>query len=215
MKRIALFALLVVGAGCHRGPAPELVSQYQGRSAFTCCNIHYETDQINDANYFIGTTLPLGTSVTIHGVGRDSVTFVADGKTLTLSHSYGRDQESMQQYIDKVLVATDPKPRLAGFSHSAQDAIKEGRVERGMTREQVLLSLGYPPTHKTPSLDAREWTYWYNRWVSYKVAFDDGGKVSSVIGRPAPTNDKEVHDDPPPPAPAAKAPAKAKSKAKK
>jgi hypothetical protein len=213
MKRIVLLGALITVVGCHKGPSPELVSQFQGRSLFTCCNMHYEGDQISDANYFVGTTIPIGTPVTVQGLGGDSVTFAAEGKKLTLEHRYGRDQESMQKYLDKVLVATDPKPRLAGYSRSAQQAIKEGRVERGMTRDQVILSLGYPATHKTPSLDAREWTYWYNRWVTYKVAFDDAGKVATVIGRPAPTQDQAIQEDPPP-APAPKAPAK-KSKGKK
>jgi len=43
----------------------------------------------------------------------------------------------------------------------------------------VLMSLGYPPVHRTPSLDAPQWTYWENRWVSYVVYFD-GDKVSRV-----------------------------------
>jgi len=51
-----------------------------------------------------------------------------------------------------------------------------------MTRDQVLLSLGYPPTHRTPSLSGPEWTYWYNRWITFKVVFDDKGVVSNLIG---------------------------------
>ncbi|MET0151571.1 MAG: hypothetical protein ABW298_03030 [Candidatus Binatia bacterium] len=31
-----------------------------------------------------------------------------------------------------------------------------------------------------------QWTYWYNRWVTYKVVFDDAGEVGEVVGRPAP-----------------------------
>ena len=62
-----------------------------------------------------------------------------------------------------------------------------------MTREQVLLSLGYPATDRTPSLQDREWTYWYNqRGDRYKVAFDEAGKVSDVIGRPAPTAEVKI-----------------------
>jgi outer membrane protein assembly factor BamE (lipoprotein component of BamABCDE complex) len=217
MKRIMLavvVAALAAVSGCHKGPSPELMSRYQGRGLFTCCNLHYETDQINDANYSVGTTLPFGTPVAIETVSSDSVTFTADGKKLTLEHRYGRDQESMQQYLDKVLVTADPKPRVASFSHSAQAAIKDGRIERGMTREQVLLSVGYPATHKTLSTAASEWTYWYNRWVTYKVVFDDAGKVSSVVGRPAPTHDQPIQEDPPPPPPAktSKPPVKGKGK---
>jgi hypothetical protein len=26
-----------------------------------------------------------------------------------------------------------------------------------------------------------QWTYWYNRWVTYKVVFYDAGKVGEVV----------------------------------
>ena len=32
--------------------------------------------------------------------------------------------------------------------------------------------LGYPPAHRTPSLDANEWYYWRNRWKQFVVVFD-------------------------------------------
>jgi hypothetical protein len=49
-----------------------------------------------------------------------------------------------------------------------------------MTRDQVLMSLGYPPAHRTPSLSASTWTYWQNRWVTMVVAFE-GDRVSRVV----------------------------------
>jgi outer membrane protein assembly factor BamE (lipoprotein component of BamABCDE complex) len=68
-----------------------------------------------------------------------------------------------------------------------------------MTREQVLLSLGYPPTHGTPSLQDREWKYWWNPSSTYTVVFDGAGKVADVIGRPAPTAEVPIlnADQPP------------------
>jgi hypothetical protein len=48
-----------------------------------------------------------------------------------------------------------------------------------MTRDQVLMSLGYPPAHRTPSLDSPQWTYWQNRWQSFVVDFN-GDKVDAV-----------------------------------
>jgi hypothetical protein len=38
--------------------------------------------------------------------------------------------------------------------------IEEGLVEVGMTRAGVLVALGYPPEHRTPSLTDATWTYW-------------------------------------------------------
>ena len=99
---------------------------------------------------------------------------------------------------DKVLVADDPKLQAAQFPTFVQEAINDGRVERGMTRNQVIMSLGYPPTHRTPSLSAPMWTCWYNHWITFTVTFDDAGLVSNVIG-PAPTRN-EVHKPESPPA---------------
>jgi len=198
MRRIAFVGVVVFVAACKTAAPPGLLQEYQGRSLMTCCNIHYETDEVNDANYFVGTTIPAGTPVQVQGMTGSSITFTANGKKLTLVHSYGRDQESIQQYVNKILVPDDPKARLAAFPHAAQQAIHDGRVEKGMTREQVIMSLGYPPTHRTASTTSNEWTYWYNRWVTYKVQFDDRGVVSNVIGRPAPTQDQPIQPDPTP-----------------
>lgn len=192
MRRVTLIASLAFLTSCHRPGSPEVLQRYQSRMLYTCCNIHYEGSEINDANYFVGTTLPLGTPVRVKAMTSDSVTFSADGTELTLYHSYGTEQESVTAYFDKVLVETDPKTRVAAYSKAVRSAIRDGRVERGMTREQVLLSLGYPPTHRTPSLSSPEWTYWYNRWLTYKVQFDQKGVVTNVVGRPAPTQDQPV-----------------------
>jgi hypothetical protein len=193
MHRLApIILVFVLAMGCTSALPPEVLQQYQARTLYTCCNLHYEYSDISDANYYVGKTLPLGTPVTVQSSGRGSVTFNAGGVPVTLTQAYGTAEESFQQYLDKILVAEDPTPRLASYSKAVQDAIRSSRVEPGMTREQVLLSLGYPPTHRTPSISSSEWTYWYNRWVTYKVQFDDTGTVLDVVGRPAPTNNQPV-----------------------
>lgn len=187
---VSMLALALM-AGCSSLP-PEVVKEYQARTLYTCCNIHYEHGGISDANYYVGRTLPIGTRVTVESAGYKSVTFNAEGVRLTLRHEYGTREESMQEYLNKVLVAEDPKPRMESYSPPVQNAIATSRVEPGMTREQVLMSLGYPSTHRTPSTSDSEWWYWYNRWVTYKVQFDKQGRVISTVGRFAPSNNQPV-----------------------
>lgn len=184
---LSIGAVLVLGTGCRHPATPEALQPLGNRNRFTCCNIHYESDHISDANYIEGKKLPAGTPVVVETITSDSISFVAGDVKLTLSHDYGAKQESLRQYLDKVLVLSDPKPKIASYPRAVRHAIESGRAERGMTREQVIVSLGYPPAHRTPSLQEREWTYWYSRWLTYKVAFDDHGKVADVIGKPAPT----------------------------
>jgi hypothetical protein len=194
--------------------SPELLQQYQSRTLYTCCNIHYESSNVSDANYYVGGTVPFGSPVQVQKAERGTLTILAGNQELNLSHRYGEANETFQQYADKVLVSEDPKIKAATYSPSVQQAIKEGRVEQGMTRDQVIMSLGYPPAHRTPSLDAFEWTYWYNTWVTYRVQFGQDGKVSQLIGSQLPSRNQPIKDEPPPPAKAAK-PAKKPAPKKK
>ena len=198
--RFATLGLLAV-LGC-RGAATGPVPRFDPANRFTCCNLHRDGSELSDANYWIGTTLPVGTRVHIESATPDSVTFVAGGEKLTLKQEYGTKQETFEQYVGKILVTDDPHRRISEFPDEVQSAIAKGKVERGMTREQVLLSLGYPPAHKTPSLEELEWTYWYNRLRGYRVVFDQRGKVTAIVGRPAPTAEVAIeHSDPVPPSP--------------
>jgi hypothetical protein len=199
LARLALAAVTL--AGCRRS-SPELSLPVRRPERFTCCNLHYSAEAISDANYWTGTKLPAGTPVRIERLTNDSVTFSTSEVTLTLTHEYGTKEESFQQYLDKVLVAADPRPRIAGYPLAVRRAIDNAKIERGMTREQVLLSLGYPPTDRTASVRDREWTYWWNGSIKYKVVFDEAGKVADVIGRPAPTAEVPIlNADRPPPSP--------------
>jgi SmpA/OmlA family protein len=200
-SRVAAAVLLAALASC-RQAAPDPAPRLDERSRYACCNLHYEDGEASDANYWVGSKIPAGTPVRLEDLKPHSVLVVAGESRITLKHEYGTKQESFEEYLEKLFVPYDPKRRMEQFPKEVRRAIDSGKVERGMTREQVLLSLGHPPTHRTPSLDALEWTYWYNRWVTYRVLFDQRGKVTAVVGRPAPTAEVAITNaDPLPPKP--------------
>ncbi len=201
MRRTITTVVLLTGImACRPTASPEAVREWQSRTLFTCCNIRYEGQSVSDANYSIGSILPFGSPVTIDTMSGDSMTITSGGTKLTLTHSYGTGQENSQQYFSKVLVPTDPHTRFASFPKDVQSAISDGRVEKGMTKDQVIMSLGYPPTHRTASTDLNTWTYWQNRWVTYQVQFGDDGKVINLVGN-APTHNQPIVAATPVPAP--------------
>jgi hypothetical protein len=212
LKRLIAIGMLAAVAGCAAKVSPDLLRQWQSKTLYTCCNIHYERDEVVDANYYVGANLGFGSPAVVQGMARDSVTFTSGATKLTLLHRYGTQQESFEQYLNKVLVETDPHARFQTFPPKVQEAINSARVERNMTREQVLMSLGYPPTHRTASLEQPTWTYWYNRWVTYTVTFDDKGRVSDIAGTNAPTRNEPIPDPTPVPTPKPAAKSKAKKK---
>jgi hypothetical protein len=191
MKRTAWLLFTGALAACGAKASPELLQHFQGKTLYTCCNIHYQGDMVTDANYAQGSIIPLGTQIDVKKIGEDSVTFVAGGTKLTVQQLYGKGKEPAKQYFEKVFVNGDRSSMLAKLPPHVQLAIREGRVERGMTRSEVVLSLGFPPIDDNPSPTAPEWTYWYSKGNNYKVKFIDK-YVDEVVGSPAPTKGEPV-----------------------
>jgi len=173
---LALGALML-GSGC-KGPQPPHPLDNQTR--FLCCNVWYEHDSINDVLYQWGTKIPFGTRVRIVKVGKDRVTFQAEGHpAVTLELRYGAKVITNDDYVSRIFVVDDPRAKLKKVPAKTVRLIEDGQVAEGMTKDQVLMAVGYPPAHRTPSLAQSDWHFWQNRWHQWLVNFD-GDKVVSV-----------------------------------
>jgi hypothetical protein len=168
-------ALVTAGAAAQSAndPEPKL-------SGFTCCNLHYEGDWISDANWSSLPMFPAGQPIRITDYGRYRIHTEIDGKPMRLGLDYGRS-EALGAYARKIVVAQDPKARIAAWPAGVREAVRLGKIMPGMTREQVIASLGYPPTHQTPTLDAPQWKYWHTRIGTFLVVWDEKGQVRDVV----------------------------------
>ena len=172
---------LVLAAAAACAPFAALAQELP--SGYTCCNLHYEKDWISDANFRNLPMIPAGAKIRVLDYGSNRASVEIDGKPMRIGHDYGRREESVQQYIQKLVVKNDPKAKIAKYPEKVRNAIKEGTVVPGMTREQVIISVGYPPTHKTPSLDASVWNLWGSRVGRYEVHWK-GNAVDRLVGTP-------------------------------
>jgi SmpA / OmlA family len=87
---------------------------------------------------------------------------------------------SMENFARRYVVAEDPTLKISSYPLKVQDAIHQAKVMIGMNREQVLMALGYPVSSENPNLADKTWNYWLFTWLSFKVRFDDGGRVVGV-----------------------------------
>jgi hypothetical protein len=188
-RRIALavaLAAVPLVSGC---PKPKVDSPLNGQFRYTCCNIRYEKNEITDVNYLQGGIIPFGTRVQIIEVQKNAVKFLPEGHPeMTLVYRHGRKVYPFEQYLDRILL-TD-KPKLASGTTTVKGKkvrteprfakqIEQGLVEPGMTKAEVLMAIGYPPAHRTPSIEQPIWTYWRNRWDVFMVYFD-GDRVDRI-----------------------------------
>jgi hypothetical protein len=149
---------------------------------FLCCNVRSDASGwISDANYQEQgkRVVAVGTPVKITGYGRQRVALDASGQKLWLGNDYSREIE-LGVFAERYIVKADPKSKIAGFPAKTQEAIKTMRVSKGMTKEQVLMSVGYPITSENPSLDAPVWRYWLSSFAPFTVMWDGQGRVKEV-----------------------------------
>ncbi len=149
---------------------------------FTCCNFHYDGDRIDGRNYAYLPMIPAGTPISVVGYGRDSAEVEIGGQLFRLGLERGRTLESGEPRIGRLIVDKDPKATLDSYPAAVRGAIRRGQVMVGMTKEQVVISLGYPVTSENPPLAAPFWRYWWSRLGEYKVHWSSEGRVSGVTG---------------------------------
>jgi hypothetical protein len=152
---------------------------------FLCCNMRSDGSWISDINY-IGSgkqIVPAGTPIKVTGYGRHRVLIEFDGKKQALGNDYSRDLK-LEDFAKRYILATDPVARLETYPPKVREAIKVMRITRGMTREQVLMAVGYPITSYNPDIEAPLWRYWISRSGEYQVFWGDNGRVDKVFGAP-------------------------------
>lgn len=148
---------------------------------YTQVNMWEEKNKVISTNYSRGMMIPVNTEVVIDKIGSKVIEFtiVKDSRKIKLENVKKFSLIETEQLMERTFKKT--KVSVSKYSKKVQNAIKYGNLIVGMTKDAVIISRGYPPSHQTPSLDNDIWKYWQNRFVTRNVEFRDG-KVSGLVG---------------------------------
>src|SRR4029453_7397978 len=199
MRRPSLLALgvvVLVGlGGCGGGRSPKSLGNSRvGQGFFLCWNLRYDPHkpEITDTIAAQGTLLPFATRVEVQKVTKNSVVFAPAGHPpITLDFEHGGKTLSFDSFLSRLFVTEDPRLKLKKVPARQVKLVEKGTIVPGMSRDQVLLAVGYPPADRTPSLEAATWTYSDGADADAFVVYFDGNRVSSVQhGAPSRTRRK-------------------------
>lgn len=153
----------------------------QPAEGFLCCNMRTDGKWISDINYAENgkKVIPAGTPVKATGYGRYRVYIDLPDSKQAIGNDYSRDLD-LTTFAKRYVVAEDPKRKLAGFSPKVRKAVESGRVMPGMTREQVLMAVGYPVSSENPQLDSRIWRFWLSSFAEFQVVFGGDDRVKEI-----------------------------------
>jgi len=179
--RITASFAIVIALAAFTDPALA-ADKFQG---YLCCNMRTDGSWISDINYAENgkTVIPAGTPVKVVGYGRQRVHIEIGGKKQAIGNDYSRDL-ALEVFARRYVVSENPSDKLAQYPKTIQDAITSMRLTNGMSREQVLMAVGYPVSSENPNLDAKVWHYWLSSFAEFRVTFDDRGLVTDINADP-------------------------------
>lgn len=150
----------VVGRKISMPLDPKQAADLAAADRYLCCNLRYEEGWITD-DQPIGTRfVPAGARVRILGWGKNRAEVSIEGRKFNIGPFHGYFRGTREEFAALVLVETDPALRLAAWPAEVRAAVAAGRVRAGMTREQVLMAIGYPRTDRTATLESANWVYY-------------------------------------------------------
>lgn len=123
--------------------------------------------------------IPVNTPIVI-GRWRPGFYFVTQDTRKRVYFEYNQRNMpySVREYID-LITSPEPVPETS-FSELDLEGIRAGKALTGMSKEGVRVALGYPATHRTPSMEEAVWVYWKNRHRQVRVVFGTDDKVIAV-----------------------------------
>lgn len=188
MKARWLLALLLgsIIVACCSCESSQSFGKKADDGLYTRYNLHFISEKgMNKASYANWTEwpghdmLPYNSKIRLEGLGsRIHIKDVNTNRRIVMEFHSGRMAMSAREYVNLI---TSPTPvSYEGLSDVDQQGIQAGKAIAGMSKQGVMIALGYPAKHRTPSTDGNVWVYWKGRHDSYAVEFDDSGKVAAI-----------------------------------
>jgi hypothetical protein len=179
-RRFHLFTWFVAaffGVGIQAAQKDVLAEK--GEKLFTQFSLFYEKDHHITTNYRKGVLVPVNTEVEFVKATKKRITVKIPSYNVTVD--FENEEGYSGQKIEGIFKRTFARRPvdLSGFSEAEKSSIKSGTVTAGMSKDAVIKAMGYPPHHKTPTLEMDQWRYWKNRFDTMLVIFENG-KVSSI-----------------------------------
>jgi len=142
---------------------------------------------LSSVNYQLaGKVLKWGTPIKIQKISRGKVKFEASGEIFTYEiHKRTKKITTVRDHLARFLTTdlNQLKTKVGSMSSVDKKGIEDAMAMVGMSKQGVLIAIGYPPEFVVPDpMAASSWQCWRNRWGKFVVAFDTHGKVKDITG---------------------------------
>jgi len=189
MKKFSLIFAMIVAlgfslSGCGGAKvSPKIENAFSEHAAvYTQRNMRYNVSRgkniVEATNYQIGILIPVNSKVTLESIDTKQIIFDYNGLKIILRNIPKYTGIGIAKLYARYFASQ--KVNLDKFTSLERKAIESAQAMKGISKEALLVALGYPPAHTTPSLKMNEWKYWQSRWSTFVVKFKDD-KVEQIV----------------------------------
>ncbi len=175
-KTLWLAATCLVLTACAFSP----IGEFEGETLYTQRNL-WVTDGVHETtNYRVEYMIPVNTRVRIGDTNERviKVSVPETGERFRVINIRKYTERDIETIFDRYFAAE--RQNLDAFRADEREAIESGEIERGMSKDAVLIARGFPPAHETPSIRMNEWRYWKSGNDTRVVRFDND-RVSEIV----------------------------------
>ena len=180
-RGLILFLVIFSLVSCNKALKPEALPANisMGATYYTQFVIRYEKGTHLTTNYRRGALIPVNTPVKLLNITSKTIEVEVynSSQKLLVKNVEKHTGDDVYRAFDKLFARK--KVNLSKFTSLELDHIKSGTVANGMSKDAVIIAIGYPPITETTNLDSNLWVYWSGRFNKFNVHFKDG-KVSKV-----------------------------------
>lgn len=182
-----LFPLMIAAAallaGCARDIIVSEVLQIPEHAVVrTAYNLWY-TDpmKMDTINTQTGKVLPFGTPVEITKATSKQIDFQTnDGQKFSIEFEPDYRLQTPEEYLRDLFTTKTEAELRSGLDVLSYEKARRGVVEKGMSKQAVVLAFGPPCACRTPSMTGSTWLYPIEFLVFKRVVFR-GDKVLDII----------------------------------
>lgn len=156
-------------------------------TGYTCCNLRVHAEWISSNNVQGGTLIPAGEPAELNWIKRQFYVYgTIGGLDVNLRDDAAKSEADTMRWLKLIVTPQDPKLQFATWPADVRLAVRSARVMPGMTRAQVLMSLGPPSRVDTPDLAASKWRYWTAvEDLPVDLSFGSDDRLQRLDGKPA------------------------------
>ncbi|MFK7739126.1 MAG: hypothetical protein AB8H80_02295 [Planctomycetota bacterium] len=186
LSLLSLLTAILVFAGCKSAPPPMVDF---GGTIYTRVGMRFDSGRDNlmyTTNYVgMDTYVPPGSALILEELGKKSMVLSDDlGNSYTIRYVKKHSKMPWGEWIEWNF-SDAPMDMPMSLTEDERDAIAQGDVREGMSREAVLMAWGYPPKSLTADCQQGQLKYDARRFGSsgrVTINFDAEDRVEKMVG---------------------------------